>query len=214
MSTRYYRSKIGRLPYTTRHELCERMRDGATGSACLRWLNKHPDMLRVIKDTGCAPVNAQNLSDWRARGYLDWLNDQKETERLRRYADLAGTIVSATGGDPAAVGSRLLTAKILEAIRVSNGEDSGELATAIAALRRVDIAARRTDLAADRIEQDKQRLALERQKFQRQTCELFLRWESDRRAQDICADRSQDRHAQIDALGRLMFEDLWEEEQG
>lgn len=211
MDARYHRSKIGRLPYATRNELNERMRDGATGTACLEWLNAHPDMLRVIAETGCAPVNAQNLSDWRQTGYTDWLSDQKETERLRRFADLSGAIVTASGGDPTAVGSRLLTAKILEAIRTADGNDAEGLAKAISTLRKQDIAARRTDLAADKLDQDRQRLALDQKKFARTTCELFVQWHEDQRAVDIVNDRTKDAAGKVDALGRLMFADLWED---
>lgn len=211
MTARYHRSKIGRLPYAVRNELCERMRDGATGAACLAWLNAHPEMAKVMRQTGCAPVNAQNLSDWRAGGYQDWLNDQKETERLRRYADLSGAIVEATGGDPSAVGSRMLTAKILEAIRTADGNDAEGLARAIASLRRQDIAAKRADLAASKLEQDQQRLDLDQKRFAVQTCELFVKWHADRRVGAIMDDKSADNAAKIDALGRLMFADLWED---
>ena len=212
MTPRYHRSKIGRLAFATRNELNERMRDGATGADCLAWLNAHADMRRVVKETGCGPVNAQNLSDWRQTGYADWLDDQKETERLRRLADLSGAIVSATGGDPSAVGSRLLTARILDAINCDDGTETESLAKAVSALRSQDIAARRTDLAAGKLEQDRQRLALDRQKFQRQTCELFIRWASNRAAQLICADKTRDSRAKVQALGKLMFGDLWNSE--
>lgn len=211
MDARYHRSKIGRLPYAVRNELNERMRDGATGTACLEWLNAHADMLRVRAETGCAPVNAQNLSDWRMTGYADWLDDQKETERLRRFADLSGAIVTASGGDPSAVGSRLLTAKILEAIRTADGNDAEGLAKALGALRSQDIAARRADLAEGKLEQDRQRLELDRRKFARTTCELFVKWHEDNRVSDIMADGGRDASGKVDALGRLMFADLWED---
>ena len=211
MDARYHRSKIGRLTYAVRNELNERMRDGATGTACLEWLNAHPDMLRVFAETGCAPVNPQNLSDWRQTGYADWLDDQKETERLRRFADLSGAIVTASGGDPSAVGSRLLTAKILEAIRTASSDDTAGLAKAISTLRKQDIAARRTDLAEDKLDQDRQRLALDQKKFARTTCELFVQWHEDNRVSNILDDRNKDAAGKVDALGRLMFADLWED---
>ena len=39
MTTRCYRSKIGRLPFAVRNELNERIRDGEGGPAILAWLN-------------------------------------------------------------------------------------------------------------------------------------------------------------------------------
>ena len=63
--TRAYRSKIGCLPFVVRNELCERMLDGATGTALRRWINAHP-AFRKVK---AAPISAQNLTTWRSTGY-------------------------------------------------------------------------------------------------------------------------------------------------
>lgn len=49
---------------------------------------------------------------------------------------------------------------------------------------------------------------LARQKFQRDTCELFLKWNEDVRAQEIAAAPS-DNAAKIEALGRIMFGEGW-----
>lgn len=53
-----------------------------------------------------------------------------------------------------------------------------------------------------------QEIELARQRFQRDTCELFLKWAEDRRAQEIAA--SGGTHAErIERLGQLMFGEGW-----
>ena len=49
---------------------------------------------------------------------------------------------------------------------------------------------------------------LARQKFQRDTCELFLKWSADQRAKDI-ANSPQTNSQKIERLGELMFGEDW-----
>jgi hypothetical protein len=51
-------------------------------------------------------------------------------------------------------------------------------------------------------------LALSETKFQRETCELFLKWSSDNRAREI-AESPRSNAEKIEALGETMFGDLW-----
>lgn len=53
-------------------------------------------------------------------------------------------------------------------------------------------------------------LNLDRARFQRETAELFLKWQADARAQEITASTSSNSE-KIEALGNLMFGDLWAE---
>ena len=81
MNTRCYRSKIGRLPFAIRNELNERIRDGAQGPELLEWLNGLKETRKVLREMGgqrsvseraasAAPINAQNLTDWRSTSPL------------------------------------------------------------------------------------------------------------------------------------------------
>lgn len=208
--TRYYRSKIGRLPHKIRTELNERIRDGATGTAILSWLNGLPDMTSVRAETGCEDVNAQNLTDWRTSGYADWLNEQDKTERIRSLASLSESIVLQAGGDPAAVGSRVLMGKMLETLENADLCTQGELAKAFSMLRAGEADSQRIALAKEKNEISRQALALDRAKFQRTTCELFLKWYEDEQAKSVVEDKSLNNDAKTEALGRLMFRDLWD----
>ena len=87
MTTRCYRSKIGRLPFAIRNELNERIRDGAGGSEILAWLNGLPATRKILRELKSGEINAQNLTDWRSSGYRDWLEDQAQADRILRMSD-------------------------------------------------------------------------------------------------------------------------------
>jgi DNA repair ATPase RecN len=55
----------------------------------------------------------------------------------------------------------------------------------------------------------RQLVQLARQKFQRDTCELFLRWQADQRALEIAASGGLLQSEKIERLGQLMFGDDW-----
>lgn len=100
-------------------------------------------------------------------------------------AETACHIAAATGGDPAAVGSRILAGRLTELLESLDGDQAPEIARALASLRKGENDAQRLELDRKRSELAEQSLALEREKFRRSTCELFLRWYDDRRAAGI-----------------------------
>lgn len=178
--TRAYRSKIGRLPFALRDELCERLLDGATGAEVLAWINKHPAGRK-------AKLNAQNLSVWRATGYAEWLKARERSQHLRAYAETAQHIAAATGGDPTAVGARILAGKLLDMLEAADEETAKGLAKAVSQLRKGETDAGRLDLERRKADLAREALDLERAKFRRLTCEMFLKWHADRVAVDIAA---------------------------
>ncbi len=58
------------------------------------------------------------------------------------------------------------------------------------------------------VERANESLALDKERFKRETCELFLRWAEDQRARDIAAAPITNA-AKIEQLGQLMFGDDW-----
>lgn len=57
---------------------------------------------------------------------------------------------------------------------------------------------------------DKEAVSLDRQKFQRETCELFVKWLADKRAKDIASSDTTNAD-KIEKLGQLMFGDDWKQ---
>lgn len=56
---------------------------------------------------------------------------------------------------------------------------------------------------------DERQLALARDKFQRDTCELFLKWYADKRAKDIAGAKGVGTTEKVDRLGELIFGEDW-----
>lgn len=60
-----------------------------------------------------------------------------------------------------------------------------------------------------RLNLQRSELHLARQKFQRDTCDLFIKWSADQRARDIAAAPTSNTD-KIEALGKLMFGEEWQ----
>ncbi len=181
IETRAYRSKIGRLPFAVRNELCERMRDGATGAELCAWLNKH----KAFKATNASPINDQNITDWRGTGYAAWLKGHERAQHLRDYAEAAQHIAEATGGDPTAVASRILTGKLLDMLEAVDEETADGFSSAVSKLRKGDLDAQKITLENRKSNRDDEILKLDREKFRRSTCEMFMKWYQDKKAISI-----------------------------
>ena len=225
MITRCYRSKIGRLPFAVRNELNERIRDGAQGAELLAWLNGLKETKRILREMGgprsvaastsgraasAAPVNAQNLTDWRSTGYKDWLEDQGEADRIRRLAEVSQTLAAAAGGNVAGVGCSIATAKIMDALESADDDKVSDLATALVKLRASENAAQKVALAEEKNALAKEQLSLSRAKFERDTTRLFIKWAANKDALALATDRRLGSDEKTERLGRLMFGDLWE----
>ena len=210
MTTRCYRSKIGRLPFAVRNELNERIRDGAQGADLLDWLNGLKETKRILRETKSGPVNAQNLTDWRSTGYADWLADQGDADRIRRLAEVSQTLAAAAGGNVAVVGCSIATAKIMDALESADDDKVSDLATALVKLRASENAAQKVALAEEKNAIQKEQLSLSRAKFEHDTTRLFIKWAQNKDALALATDRRLGNDEKTERLGRLMFGDLWE----
>lgn len=210
MTTRCYRSKIGRLPFAIRNELNERIRDGVGGPEILAWLNGLPSTRKIIRELKSGEINAQNLTDWRSSGYRDWLEDQSQADRIRRLAEISQTLASAAGGNAAGVCCNIATAKIMDALESADEEQVADLAKALVQLRAGENAAQKVALAEEKNAIQKEQLELSRAKFERDTARLFVKWAQNKDALSIATDRKLGGDEKTERLGRLMFGDLWE----
>ena len=210
MTTRCYRSKIGRLPFAVRNELNERIRDGAQGAEILDWLNGLKETRKILRELKSAPINAQNLTDWRSSGYRDWLDDQDRADRIRRLAEVSQTLATAAGGNAAGVGCNIATAKIMDILEAADEDQVADLATALVKLRASENAAQKVALAEEKNAIQKEQLELSRAKFERDTTRLFIKWAQSKDALALATDKRLGSDEKTERLGRLMFGDLWE----
>lgn len=86
MST--HNGKIGRLPDAVREQLNRRLEEGEAGGALVDWLNGLPAVQKVLAaQFGGAPVNEQNLSNWRTGGFQRWQQREERRAALREMAE-------------------------------------------------------------------------------------------------------------------------------
>src|SRR5467141_1986830 len=82
--------KIARLPLAVRQELNRRLDEAEQGKKLIAWLNGLPEVQAIVAaEFGGKAIREQNLSEWKQRGYRDWLAKQEAleiAERLREDA--------------------------------------------------------------------------------------------------------------------------------
>lgn len=230
--------KIGRLPFEIREEVNRRLRDGQPAKKIIGWLHTLPEVLRVLDEYfGEEPISDQNVSTWRQTGYARWMARLAQVDRTRELASYAVQIAEKAGGSLADGAAQVISGNVLEVLEeldalrsslgnTANGTDGANnaettaarlavateaiqsLSLAVARLRRGDQNAEALRLARERLAQTEKSLELEREKFQRQTCELFMKWREDRRATEI-ADGPGTSEDKVEKLGKAMFGDLW-----
>jgi hypothetical protein len=95
MTTR--NGKVARLPLEIREQLNTRLADGEPGNRLVEWLNANPVVMAVMQDQfDGRPISEQNMSEWGAGGYEEWLT-------LRSFLDEAH-VLSENAGDVADTG--------------------------------------------------------------------------------------------------------------
>jgi hypothetical protein len=77
LKVRSHTGKIGHLPYEIRCQLGRGIQEGVPGIRLVAWLNSLPEVQTILReDFGGRPINEQNFSKWKIRGYPDWLQEQ------------------------------------------------------------------------------------------------------------------------------------------
>lgn len=67
--------KIARMPAAVREEINRRLDDGIPVRNILAWINSLPSVRAILKEHfKSVPVREQNVSEWRKRGFVEWLD--------------------------------------------------------------------------------------------------------------------------------------------
>jgi hypothetical protein len=203
------KGKVARLPVAIRNKLNEKLLDNVAGPSILSWVN------REMGFKGPAAITAQNLSEWRAGGFADWLENQDKVDRVKQLSELAFRLAQ-TGGNTitesaaAIAGGQVLsiledfdveTQKALMAEKPGNYLD---LLDRIARLQKSGADERKIKQNERKLNLDERKLQLDEQKFQRQTAELFLKFYDDRKAKEI-AEGKAGKSVKIEQLKLLIF---------
>ncbi len=90
--------KIARLPRELREELNVHLQNGEVGTELVEWLNGLPAVKAVLKAKfdGRA-INPQNLSEWKAGGYEDWVRHQENCAFAAMLGEMSGDLEKEAG---------------------------------------------------------------------------------------------------------------------
>jgi hypothetical protein len=185
--------KIARLPRPIRDELNRRFQDGKPGVQLVEWLNDLPEVRRILAEGfGALPISEQNLSEWKAGGYRDWLARQETLSQARELAADAKELAQVTDGRLTDHLATVLAARYAAALAGWNGEPTEEFRRQLRALRGLcqDIVElRRGDHSGARLSLEQERIEREREKTEEEVLEHFKRWAKNPQVRDwICQD--------------------------
>ena len=222
--------KIARLPLAIREELNRRLLENEPAKKICAWLNELPEAIAVCDEFGEQPIDAGNVSEWRKGGYADWLARRERIEETREMAQWSVKLAKASGGNISEGASAILAGQLLEVLEgisdlksqvVKDGDAEkteermlaiskvvDEVSKALANVRKGDHSREKLDLERARLGQTGEALALEQKKFQRQTCDLFLKWYESEQAKQVAAAPVSNGE-KIEKLGKLMFGEDW-----
>ena len=124
------RGKIARLPWEVRKTVCAMIADGRPAREVCEFVNSGD----ALSSQGIAPLTEQNVSEWRAGGQKEWEANQASAARLARLNEASLHLVEASGGDPSAVGSRILAGRLAEMLESLGDGDAVPLARALSSL--------------------------------------------------------------------------------
>jgi hypothetical protein len=207
------KGKIASLPLAIRTELNRRLDDGARGPQLLAWLNTQAEVLEVLDQLwGEQPINAQNLTEWRQGGYQDWIRRREKVENLKVLSEFALKLGKAGGGNIADGGAAIAGGRILtlleELAEDGDAEQIETLVSSLYLLRQGDLEKEKIGIRKKVLDQRDQVIELNKKRFQRQTCELFLKWYADQRVKEVVESRSTNAE-KIELLGQRIFEEDW-----
>lgn len=208
------KGKIARLPESIRNELNLRLLNGESGAKILPWLNELAEVKAVLEeDFEGLRVSDQNLSEWRKGGFAEWTARRERIAETKELAQFAADIAKAGNGSLSDGAAAIVAGKVLSLLEGLGDEkltpdDMEAVTLALSRIRKGDHNAEKLRLTTLRLDQTGELLELEKAKYQRQTCELFLKWRNDDRARTI-ADGPGSNDQKVEELGQAMFGDLW-----
>ena len=184
------KGKIARLPHAIRNDLNRRIRDNQTAAVILLWLNALPEVKNILAASFSGePISDQNLSNWRAGGYQDWLKNEDRMEQIRALSELSADMAAASGTTTADTACEIAGGRILEVLESLPQDDLAKILPALTALRNAQTGKILAEAARQRAGVSAEALELDRKKWAWRAAEMMLDAISDRleKAQEIAS---------------------------
>jgi len=136
ISMAYY-GKIARLPRNIRDELNHRLDNGEPGVHLIEWLNSLTEVQKLLESGfDSRQITDQNLSKWKANGYLKWQAQQEITASSRELKEDAGQLAAESGdGELTQCLGTVVAAHYAAALHGWNGEITDEMLGKLRALK-------------------------------------------------------------------------------
>jgi hypothetical protein len=152
-----------------------------------------PEVQHILAEAFAGrPLSQQNLSEWKAGGYRDWLARQETLAQARELAADAAELTAATDGRLTDHLATVLAARYAATLAAWNGELTEDFRRKLRALHGLcqDIVElRRGDHSGARLNLEQERFAREREKTEEEVVEHFKRWVKNPQVRDwICQD--------------------------
>ena len=204
--------KISRLPAELLNKVCIKLYNGETSASILPWLNSQPEAVKVISEQfeGIA-ITPQNLSEWKSGEYNRWLARREKIQNLKELSTWASKAAE-QGVNLASGSAAIIAGKVLEIIddleiSIDEPEKIEQLTRSITKLQQGELAVAKLRNEHTKLKHDKERLRIEREKFQRDTVELFIKWVADEHAKEIALS-NENKSIKMEKLLELMYGDL------
>jgi hypothetical protein len=172
--------KIARLPRVVREELNQRLDNGESGIRLTKWLNGLKEVKKVLRENfGGRAITADNLSEWKCGGFVEWQVRRESLEQARELSAQAKELEEATECALSDSLATVLTARYAKVLSGWDGKVTEEFNAQLRVLRSMclDVAElRRGDHSRMRVVFENRRLYLNREKTEREVYEMFSRW--------------------------------------
>ncbi|WP_414664866.1 hypothetical protein [Horticoccus sp. 23ND18S-11] len=215
--------KIARLPLAIRNEVNRRLRENEPGPKIIGWLHTLPEVLKVLDDYFREePISPQNLSEWRQGGFVEWLDRLEQVERTKELAAYGYELAKNNNGGAADGVAAITGGQFLEIFESLNVDAQKALlqekpltyTELVGAFAKFESAQAKKEVVRQnrrkleqndvKLDLDRQKLALDRARFERTTCELFLKFYDNRKAADIAEGKAK-KEIKIEQLRLLIF---------
>ena len=165
--------KIARLSYEVRETVNEEIRNGTPGVEIIAWLNRLSHVQEVLRDHfDGKPINDQNLTEWKAGGYQDWLRHLETQDTVKEWIGRANGLESLAGewgsvADALSASLAIQIQRCLDEITQATDLTPVERSKAVIALGKASSQLRRTNQSGIRLAAEQER-KVEQQEAARQ----------------------------------------------